>query len=73
MIVASLQKTVVKNKLPFLNFEISCQDLVKPLFEEDYEVPFVKYVLHALYGQLYAFSILSQNGNHKNWTAFCGL
>ena len=38
-----------------------------------YEVPFVKYVLHALYGQFYAFPILSQNGNDKSWTALCGL
>ena len=38
-----------------------------------YEVPFVKYVLHVLSGQFYAFSILSQNGNDKSWTAFCGL
>ena len=37
-----------------------------------YEVPFVKYVLHALYGQLCAFPILSHNGNEKSWTAFCG-
>ena len=27
--------------------------------------PFVKYVLHALYVQFYAFPILSQNGNEK--------
>ena len=38
-----------------------------------YEVPFVKYVLHALCGQFYAFPILSQNGDDKSWTAFCGL
>ena len=40
---------------------------------QEYEVPFVKYVLHALYGQFYAFPILSQNSNDKSWTAFCGL
>ena len=38
-----------------------------------YEVPFVKYVLHVLYGQIYAFPILSQNDNDKSWTAFCEL
>ena len=38
-----------------------------------YEVPFVKYVLHALYGQFCAFPVIGQNDNEKSWTAFCGL
>ena len=38
-----------------------------------YDVPFVKYVLRALYGQVYAFPILYQNGKGKRWTDFCGL
>ena len=41
--------------------------------QEKVATMFVKYVLHALYGQFYAFPILSQNGNEKSWTAFCGL
>ena len=52
---------------------ISTRTEVVTLLTKTYEVPFVKYVLHAPYGQFYAFPILSQNGNEKSRTAFCGL